>query len=66
LIIGSTTGPIMPATELTLIPKPLTTVGYNSGANNEIITYDDEIPILPIQKNISIQWSSTKYCKEIT
>lgn len=35
---GSPTGPIIPATELTLIPKPLTTVGYNSGANKERIT----------------------------
>lgn len=53
-MIGSTTGPIIPATELTLIPKPLTTVGYNSGANKERITYDEEIPIFPIQNIISV------------
>lgn len=37
-MMGSPTGPIIPATELTLMPKPLTTVGYSSGANKDRMT----------------------------
>lgn len=39
---------------LTDIPKPLTTVGYNSDAANGSTTKADDIPILPMQYKTSI------------
>lgn len=42
-------GPSMPSTELRLIPRPLTTVGYSSDAISGSTTNDDEMPILPTQ-----------------
>ncbi len=42
-------GPNMPATDPTLKPRPRTIVGYSSETNNGSTTYEEEIPILPIQ-----------------
>lgn len=44
-----TMGPIIPMTELKLMPRPRTTVGYNSDAANGSTTNADEMPILPTQ-----------------
>lgn len=43
------TGPSMPITELMLMPRPRTTVGYNSEAMSGRTTKEEDIPILPIQ-----------------
>lgn len=53
-MIGIKTGPIMPTTELTLIPSPRTTVGYSSEAVSGRTTNADEIPIFPMQYRTSI------------
>ena len=44
----------MPSTELRLIPRPLTTVGYNSDAISGNTTKEDEIPILPTQYKANV------------
>lgn len=53
-MIGITIGPIIPMTELKLMPSPLTTVGYNSEAANGSTTKADEIPIFPTQYRANI------------
>lgn len=45
------TGPSIETTELMLIPRPRTTVGYNSEAMRGRTTKDEDIPILPTQYN---------------
>lgn len=44
-------GPSIPATVPTLNPTPRTTVGYSSDTKSGKTTYEDEMPILPIQYN---------------
>lgn len=53
-MIGITIGPIIPITELKLMPSPLTTVGYSSDAANGKTTNAEEMPILPTQYRASI------------
>lgn len=53
-MIGITIGPIIPMTELMLMPSPRTTVGYNSDAANGSTTNADEMPILPMQYKLNI------------
>lgn len=51
-------GPSMPSTELRLIPRPLTTVGYNSDAIRGSTTNDDDMPILPTQYRARVTYVS--------
>lgn len=59
-MMGINIGPNIPATDPTLKPIPRTTVGNNSEANNGRTTYDEDIPIFPMQYSIS-----TKVCPTI-
>lgn len=54
------TGPNIPATELVDMPSPRTTVGYSSEAIKGSTTYDEEMPILPMQYKIKVVVSSAK------
>jgi hypothetical protein len=48
-ISGMKTGPSIPTTELVLMPRPRTTVGYSSEAMSGRTTKEEEMPILPTQ-----------------
>lgn len=61
-------GPSIPITELMLMPKPRTTVGYNSEAIKGKTTKEDDIPIFPMQYNprVTKKSKSTIYKQIIT
>lgn len=54
------TGPNMPITELMLMPRPRTTVGYNSEAISGRTTKEEDIPILPTQYSTKVVIESEK------
>lgn len=53
-------GPSIPTTELVLIPRPRTTVGYSSEAMSGSTTKDEEIPIFPTQYRTNVTLVSGK------
>lgn len=59
-------GPNIPTTELILIPRPLTTVGYSSDAISGNTTKDDDIPIFPTQYSPRVTMESIKKCIKIS
>lgn len=58
-------GPNIPTTELILIPRPLTTVGYSSDAINGNTTKDEDIPIFPTQYSPRVTMESKKNILEV-
>lgn len=58
-------GPSIPSTELRLMPRPRTTVGYSSEAIRGSTTKEDEMPIFPTQYNANVTLVSGNIFRQV-